>query len=375
MPVQRVLGFHRLPVNIRTFANFNWDASQFQAINSNFEDTAQRADTALAAIHSRTPELARAGPFTQTAANLPRRPAPSLHKASAPAAGNVVRGGVKLRAEARRAISVESGSEDEMDEDEADENGVASTKTSFGTGEALIKLASAAVDLTAFLAPHKKKGVAWQAITDTLKKDKLLRRTKINAVTVQRKAEALVAFKKQKETSAGITIAALLEGLEDQYDQAKDKSDAQKEKIKKKADEDRVGGEAIRTASRIAFSKKSKKRARSPSPSAKSDDDAATDTEPAEPVSASSRTSRAAASSSVVIIGSDDEGRTRKPKRPRRADPAAHQAGMLALMEKSEARAAAHDTVIQKSLENFVSDSAKQEQETIDLLKKLVEKD
>ncbi|KAK7005501.1 hypothetical protein R3P38DRAFT_3215204 [Favolaschia claudopus] len=370
------------------FTPFDWNSSQFRDVNSTFETNTRRADAALAAIQSRTPELAPARPFAQTTiANLPRGPAPSLHAAASTPVDDPL-GSIRLRhfgaldcskvtlgdaktqqpngalritrmvAERRaRAVPADSDSEDEGDENAPASNGAASTKTNFGSGDALIKLASAAVDLQPFFAPFGQKGLAWQGLADQLKKDKMFRNTSISGVTVQRKVENLVAFKKQKAEAQqshrqgdlrGITIAALLEGLEDQYDQAKGQSDENKAKIKKKADEDRIGGEAIREASKVAFSRKSKKRARSPTPPA-SDDDDATDTESA---SAPSHASRVTASPSVEIFGSGGMEQTAKgeeakgkekdemkgkgkweepaPKRPRRDNPVTHQRQALA---------------------------------------------
>ncbi|KAJ7302649.1 hypothetical protein DFH08DRAFT_826393 [Mycena albidolilacea] len=107
----------------------------------------------------------------------------------------------------------------------------------------------------------------------------------MNTTTLQHKCKAMISFKKDPKgknknltkvigvsTSAAITIAALLERMETQYDEAKDKLDDTKAVIKKKNNTDRKGGEAIRQASLRGMHRKC-------SPTPESDDSNATEPE------------------------------------------------------------------------------------------------
>ncbi|KAJ7867697.1 hypothetical protein B0H14DRAFT_332227 [Mycena olivaceomarginata] len=217
------------------------------------------------------------------------------------------------------------------------------------SGDDLILITREVVNVNPFIAAYGQKGVSWQQIADNLEERGF--RHKITAATVQHKAEALISYKKDPNgknknlakvigegTSASIIIGALLERMETQYDESKDKSDDAKAKLKAKQDADRVGGEAIRRASMQTM----RKRARSPSIS--DDDDAPTDTEaPTVDKSTDSRAvsesptadkspgSRAisetpiepvanalSASSSLDILDSDDEKTKAKKKSKRR---------------------------------------------------------
>ncbi|KAJ7691355.1 hypothetical protein B0H17DRAFT_1133872 [Mycena rosella] len=272
------------------------------------------------------------------------------------------------------------------------------------TGEELITLARVVIDADPFMRPHGQKGGAWQEITETLRQ-RNFRPTSISAASVQHKVEALVAYKKDpagkhknlanvigEGTAASITIGALLERLETQFDAAKDKSDDAKVKIKKKNDEDREGGEAIRQASMRTL----RKRARSPD----SSDSDVTDAEllgfsvlralccfePAAAPAACAATAspaRTAAASPIVVEDDEtdddkDKDSSKKPKskRRRRLDRRSGSStdanGLLALMNKENARRAEHDARVAKSLETFVSDSRQQKMEFTSLLKELV---
>ncbi|KAJ7042822.1 hypothetical protein C8F04DRAFT_1175925 [Mycena alexandri] len=238
------------------------------------------------------------------------------------------------------------------------------------TGPRLIILARAAVDAQPFLAAHGEKGSSWQSVVNIMKLDKEFRNTSLTANSVQHKAEALVAFKKnpnaQKSkklssiigqgTSSGIIIGALLERLEEQYDSAKDKSDDAKAKIKKKNDEDREGGNAIREASMKTF----RKRRHDPSP-ASDDDTNLTDTGGA---STSTPASRAPAPSSSL------ETLDEKPKRKRRRRNASSDTdGLLALMQQESERRAKHDEKVEHSLDTFIDNNRKQKDEYLALLR------
>ncbi|KAK6992348.1 hypothetical protein R3P38DRAFT_3373023 [Favolaschia claudopus] len=333
------------------FANFNWDPKQFRDANANFKATYKNSSTALANIHDREPELARIQLLSNSAINLPRGPIPSLHAATTP--------GSKKTMEEEQA-----GSQTDNDDDDVDENGA--QRANFSTGKALIKLASAA------------------AIAVKLSKEKEFRNAKLTDVNVQRKVRALVKFKKDpsantqlgniigKETADGISIAALLEPLEHQFDQAKGKSDKAKAETKKKNDEDREGGEAIRQHAMRSF----RKRLRSPSPT--SDD---TDVEVVGGGGRLTTSRTPAATSSVEIIDSDSDNKTRvsKPKtkackRRRLNDPSVLNAESLALMKESERRTAHYETEMMGTLKQFVADSTRQKDELLSVMRALVEK-
>ncbi|KAJ7788479.1 hypothetical protein B0H14DRAFT_3504174 [Mycena olivaceomarginata] len=186
-------------------------------------------------------------------------------------------------------------------------------------------------------------GQIWQQIVSTLSAQNFCHKT-ISAASVQHKAEALVLYKKtptgnhknlsnviSEGTSASITIRALLECLETQFDAAKDKSDNAKAKLKKKNNEDREGGESICQASMHTHHK----RARSPA----SNDDA--NTTNCETSTLSTRT--IAADSSLETINSDDDNATNGKKASKRcrgmrrstlSDPD----GLLALIKAENAR-------------------------------------
>ncbi|KAJ7157812.1 hypothetical protein C8R46DRAFT_1040075 [Mycena filopes] len=182
------------------------------------------------------------------------------------------------------------------------------------TGEDLIKVARAAIDVNPFLAPHGQKGSAWERVAIKLAEEGF-RHTSISAASVQHKAEALISYKKNPNgkhknlanvigegTSSSITIGALLERLETAHDTAKGKSDEAKAKLKKKHDEDQEGGEAIRQASMCTL----RKRARSP------DSDDNTDQETDSP--SSSARPATAADSSLETLDSDDDDTTNGKK-------------------------------------------------------------
>ncbi|KAJ6533471.1 hypothetical protein B0H10DRAFT_2247163 [Mycena sp. CBHHK59/15] len=229
------------------------------------------------------------------------------------------------------------------------------------TGEDLIMIARAVIDANPFVAPHGQKGQVWQQVVDALWAQEF-RHTTISAASVQHKAEALISYKKDPDgkhknlsniigegTSASITIGALLERLETNFDAAKDKSEDAKAKLKKKNDEDRKGG-----------------------------DDEDGNTTDRETNTLSTRAS--AANSSLETINSDDDNATNgkkvsKRRRGMRRSTSSDADGLLGLMKAENARRAAHDTRVAQSLETFVSDSREQKKEFTSLLKELVAND
>ncbi|KAJ3821931.1 hypothetical protein F5880DRAFT_1661414 [Lentinula raphanica] len=153
------------------------------------------------------------------------------------------------------------------------------------TGSDLIALARAVLEKEPYVQPHGKKvyldsqvrydssgtredpwkkGKVWSEIKDILVAEKSVT-SDTNATAVQHKAESLVSYwKNPKSSDKGIktiakifnkrpgykiTIAALMDGVESQWDRGKSESEVVKEKNQKKKDKDTEGGEAIRRAS------------------------------------------------------------------------------------------------------------------------------
>ncbi|KAK7037048.1 hypothetical protein R3P38DRAFT_3183103 [Favolaschia claudopus] len=128
------------------------------------------------------------------------------------------------------------------------ENGTgeaASTNKKAFNGDDLIMVARAAIDINPFTAPHGQKAVSWQQVVDLLDEQNFRHKT-ISAASIQHTVEAMISFKKNPHgkdknlaniigegTSASITIGALLERLENNFDAAKGKSDEAKAKLKK----------------------------------------------------------------------------------------------------------------------------------------------
>ncbi|KAJ7599820.1 hypothetical protein C8J56DRAFT_1037429 [Mycena floridula] len=138
-------------------------------------------------------------------------------------------------------------------------------------GGDLVELARIAVDRRPFLAPHGRKGPTCTEVRNDLVEKQGVRLESITGPVIQHKMEGLVHYKKDpdsvdkevkaiasilKGNSYDITIQAILERLETQYDEAKDKSEAAKEKLRKKAEDDQIGGEEIRDASMRGLVKK-----------------------------------------------------------------------------------------------------------------------
>ncbi|KAJ6537045.1 hypothetical protein B0H19DRAFT_1079420 [Mycena capillaripes] len=319
------------------FEPHHFTTSHLKAANKRFDEANDRADLVLAVGYERAEARAKLDPSL-----APRSPLPSLHRR------------VPLTDEVRKSIGKSSA---------AGKN--AAVKTSRRMWKRRMR---------PFLAPHRGKGAAWRLVVNELKKAKEFRDTTIPPQSVQQKAEALVAFKKNpgqnrklaniigKGTAAGITIAALLEQLEEQYDSAKDKSDSAKARIKKKNDEDRVGGEVIREASMKRYRKRT---------TPLSDGELTDNESVAKPTPASRST---AASSSIEIIDSDDDhaSQARKTKRRRRNDRSSDTAELVALMRAENERRAKHDERIQQSFDTSVGNCSKQKDEYISLLRDLI---
>ncbi|KAJ3780581.1 hypothetical protein GGU10DRAFT_337053 [Lentinula aff. detonsa] len=149
-------------------------------------------------------------------------------------------------------------------ENEGIKNTTKTKKRQSWTGADLIALARAVLEKEPFVQPHRKKGKVWDDIKEILVAEKSIT-ANTHATAVQHKAESLVSYWKNPKSTDGriksiakifkdrpaykITIAALMDGIDNQWDRGRNESEAVKEKNQKKKDEDTEGGEAIRHAS------------------------------------------------------------------------------------------------------------------------------
>ncbi|KAJ7734635.1 hypothetical protein B0H16DRAFT_1767130 [Mycena metata] len=311
--------------------------------NTNFEQANKRADIVLSVNKERADERNKA----QTLAVVTKR------------------GGGQRRTEEKENIETE----------EVDTGG----KRVKYTGPRLIVLARAVVDEQPFLAAHKTKGATWDRVVERMRESREFSGAKLSTATVQQKAEKLVKFKKNPTakaneklaniigtgTSSGPIIGALLERLEQQHDDAKDKSDEAKEKIKQKNTEDHDGGEAIREASMNTM----RKRRREPTPNS-DDEGSATDTG----VAATPTSRTTAVSSSVKTIDSDAEDKPRKRKR-RGQNPSSDAEGrLLKMMERQNERRQRHEEKVEATFDRFVDNNERQKNEYMSLLKDFIAK-
>ncbi|KAJ7752348.1 hypothetical protein B0H16DRAFT_1837467 [Mycena metata] len=235
---------------------------------------------------------------------------------------------------------------------------------------------------------------AWEKVLTTAPAQKTFRHHGMTASTMQNKCESLVGFKKTpgdpkyktlakligNNTSEAITIGALLERMEIQYDEAKDKSDEAKAVIKKKNDEDREGGEAIRQASMRTMCRK-----RSLSPASDDTDDNATETDKDEPVKPSTP------SSSLSTIDDDDKKKkntddaddNKKKKKAEKKSSVKRrrlsarrsilgQDALFQLLKEDNERRAEHEKEVSASLREYVKDSREQRGEFSSILRDLV---
>ncbi|KAJ7175618.1 hypothetical protein C8R46DRAFT_1249156 [Mycena filopes] len=247
----------------------------------------------------------------------------------------------------------------------------------------LIGLTCTCVDINPWIAPHGKKAAAWEETLSVAAAQKGFRHPGMNATTLQHKCEVLVGFKKDPEgkyknlakvigegTSASITIGALLERMEIQYDEAKDKTDEAKVVLKKKNDEDREGGEAICQASLRTMRRK-----RSPTPTSDDDDDATdTDNDNTAP--------KLSPASSLATLDDDNGDKKKSEKKPvakhcrlNKRRSASGKDALLAVMKEENERRAEHDDRVATSLDVFVKDACEQKAELNSLLRALIASD
>ncbi|KAJ3884583.1 hypothetical protein GG344DRAFT_71226 [Lentinula edodes] len=135
------------------------------------------------------------------------------------------------------------------------------------TAKDLIELAKICAEYKPFLQPYGKKGKVWDKIFYALS-ERGFCLSKVPALSLRHKAKSLVGYWKNPSDNNlsikaiakildnsmdKITIAALMDSVEVQWDEAKNKLDKAKADIQKKQDEDNEGGEAIHMASMQAF--------------------------------------------------------------------------------------------------------------------------
>ncbi|KAF8986978.1 hypothetical protein BDQ17DRAFT_1435910 [Cyathus striatus] len=121
-----------------------------------------------------------------------------------------------------------------------------------------------------FMAPYGKKNAAWVEVNEYLVKNGFPR---ISSELLRQKVEGLVGYHKNPKsldskakliagilsgTSDNITIAALLDRIVKQWDDSQQLSEDKKVELKKKHDDDRLGGEALWQASLSGLYKKHK---------------------------------------------------------------------------------------------------------------------
>ncbi|KAJ8507423.1 hypothetical protein ONZ45_g10211 [Pleurotus djamor] len=202
----------------------------------------------------------------------------------------------------------------------------------------LVELARVAIKEKPFLAPYGKKTATWQSICDTLMlPGSSFRVPDVKALAIQHKVHGLVEYKKNPKsndreakaiakllrgTSHDISIQALLEVLEKQFDEAKDKSDESKAETKRKLDEDEIGGKAIRDASMVAM------KGKQPAAASKSDVIASSSHTPDLPSPPPSKRVKRESSGAEIIKLLKDEAGERK----------VHYRNIERLMEKADTR-------------------------------------
>ncbi|KAK7057100.1 hypothetical protein R3P38DRAFT_3168611 [Favolaschia claudopus] len=353
------------------------NAAQFELLNTRFEEAYNNSEARLALLNKRGTEQSRSlAPVAQSALNMPRGPMPSAQaRARIPVTDEVRRaigrsgaGGKKRGREEREKENQVRDGDGGSDAEECGKGKKGGKRVRFDASD-LIHITRVVVDLQPYLARHNEKSKTWALVVSTLLEQDFPHKD-ISAGTIHDKADALVAFKKEpaknpqianvigEDTSASIVIAALLERLETQYDQAKNKSDSAKAKIKKKNDEDRKGGESIRNNSMKTL--RSRPRTSTADPDDDSTDDE-TSTVPARSLSGSS---------TIEILDSDDESNARPSKR--RCSEAEK---TRRLMRTENERREKHDTRVLKMFDTYLETSTKQKAETNEILRAFLERE
>ncbi|KAJ7453462.1 hypothetical protein FB451DRAFT_1281342 [Mycena latifolia] len=314
------------------------------AANRRFDAANKHADRLLA---GHQPLADRRAPLAD-AANMPHGPIPSLHVRARPsddvrkligqssAEGKpVATGGRKPRAK---------GAKPHEDKD---------PRTSID-GDDLLLIGRAVVQLQPFLAGHGDVTNAWKGVNTYLRAKGFQHDVSYN--TIQNKAKALIAYKKdpgcQDARSVAshlvgevrITIAAVLEQMEKQWDDAKGKSDDAKAKIKKKNEDDRAAGEEIRAA---AMRGRGRKRAATRSPSPTSDHE-------------SSPSKGVSTSSSLDFTDFEDNKKSKRRRKMDRRTGSSSSSAMseiTKILERDAAQREQHQKEVASTMKAFVDDA------------------
>ncbi|EIW54606.1 uncharacterized protein TRAVEDRAFT_50743 [Trametes versicolor FP-101664 SS1] len=128
--------------------------------------------------------------------------------------------------------------------------------------EALVRVA---IDVNPWGAAYRQKGKAWQTILETLQKQQKFLGASVG--TIRNKMDAMIAWQADNNCAQGRIIndlsdstkhalAALLDRASELKAMAEHATEEEKAKAQKKAEDDRIGGEAIRSASLATFRKR-----------------------------------------------------------------------------------------------------------------------
>ncbi|OJT07725.1 hypothetical protein TRAPUB_10951, partial [Trametes pubescens] len=128
--------------------------------------------------------------------------------------------------------------------------------------EALVRVA---VDVNPWGAPYRQKGKAWQTVLETLQKQQKFLGASVG--TIRNKMDAMIAWQADNNCAQGRIVnnlsdstkhalAALLDRASELKAMAEHATEEEKAKAQKKAEDDRIGGEAIRSASLATFRKR-----------------------------------------------------------------------------------------------------------------------
>ncbi|KAK6984321.1 hypothetical protein R3P38DRAFT_2576127 [Favolaschia claudopus] len=348
------------------------NAAQFELLNTRFEEAYNKSEARLALLNERGTEQPRSpAPVAQSALNMPRGPMPSAQaRARIPVTDEVRRaigrsgaGGKKRGREEREKENQVGDGDGGSDAEEGGKVKKGGKRVRFDASD-LIHITRVVVDLQPYLARHNEKGKTWALVVSTLleqdfpHKDISAGSVTNNLYSKEPAKNPQIANIIGEDTSASIVIAALLERLETQYDQAKNKSDSAKAKIKQKNDEDRKGGESIRNNSMKTL------RSRPRTSTADPDDDSTDDeTSTVPPRSLSG-------SSTIEILDSDDESNARPSKR--RCSEAEE---TRRLMRTENERREKHDARVLKMFDNYLEASTKQKAETNEILRAFLERE
>ncbi|KAJ6611233.1 hypothetical protein B0H10DRAFT_1953194 [Mycena sp. CBHHK59/15] len=342
-------------------------------------DFAARRLAEMNKLYAELPERAASsspfGPLREMAMNLPCGPIPSFH------ADSTTDDTRKLIGQSTAKLPTGSKSKRRSAGQEVVVAEPKAPARPVFAGPDLVQLARAVAHKQPFLSAHGEVSTAWKDVNKYLKSKGFQHEVKYT--TLQKKAQALIAFKKDpkcedaKPVASHITgdtaiiIAAALEQMEKQWDDAKDKSDDVKLKIKKKTEDDRFAGEEIRSASMRG---RGQKRAATRSPSPSSDTDTVSPTAPN-----TAAMGRLSALSSIELddtVSNDKKKSKRRRVMDRRTDtPVSASADLVRILEKDSAQRQEHQKAVEATMKAFTDDAKESRAAIAGFLEKLVEPD